>query len=75
MSPLSHARYSREEERRLREDLDAGRPPVCPRCETPLEARPVPPQAGVPYVRRRIWYVCGACGGSLVVDRSRRPRE
>lgn len=58
----------------MREDLDAGQPAVCPRCATPLEARQVPPRAGVSYVRRRVWYVCGGCGGSLVVDRPRRPR-
>lgn len=62
-------RYDRDEERALRDRLARGEPARCPRCETKLERRSVPPREGVAYVRRRDWYVCGRCGGTLVVDK------
>ena len=43
----------------------------CPRCGARLETRDVPPRAEVSYVRDRVWLLCGACGGSAVLDRRR----
>lgn len=44
---------------------------ACPHCEAPLEQRSVSPRSDVSYVRERLWLICGACGRSAVLDRSR----
>jgi hypothetical protein len=68
---MPRARFSREQERRLKTALATGLRPSCPLCGTALERREVPPSSAVAYVRHRDLYVCGGCGASLVVDRSR----
>jgi hypothetical protein len=47
----------------------------CPRCGGALETRDVPPRSEVSYVRDRVWLLCGACGGSAVLDRRRIDRS
>jgi len=51
--------------------LAGGERPRCPRCETPMSRRDVPPRGEVSYVRDRIWLLCGSCGGTAVLDRRR----
>jgi DNA-directed RNA polymerase subunit RPC12/RpoP len=72
---VSRTRYTRDEEARLEERLTGGGAALCPRCGIPLERHDVTPSQTVSYVRRRALYVCGRCGGSLVVDRTREPRD
>ena len=63
--------YTTEEEARIVDALRGGDRPSCPRCGQRLESRNVPPRAGVAYVRRRLWLLCGGCRRSFVVDRRR----
>ena len=72
---MGHRPFVREEEERLRARLESGEEARCPRCDEPLETRPIEPSAAVSYVRRRILYLCGSCGGSLVVERHRRATD
>lgn len=41
---------------------------LCPRCTTPLDARPVLPGEAVSYVRRRIVVACPRCRGHGALD-------
>lgn len=50
----------------------AGRPLLCPRCATPLDARPVHPPETVSYVRSRLVVVCPGCRGHGALDLPRR---
>ena len=62
--------YTRIERHALEHGVARGRLD-CPRCGARLETRDVPHRAEVSYVRDRVWLLCGACGGSAVVDRRR----
>ena len=68
------ANYTPAEEQEVIRSLREGRAAACPRCGAVLERREVPPREGVPYVRDRLWLVCGTCARSVVVD-ARRTRE
>jgi hypothetical protein len=68
---MESANYSREEEERLARALRAGEPAACPRCGETLARSEVPPRAGLPYVRDRVWLACAPCHRSLVLDRRR----
>jgi ribosomal protein S27AE len=63
------ARYDREQEAALRARLARGETAICPRCGERMVRRAIPQPEAVSYVRHRDWYVCGTCGGGLVVDR------
>ena len=58
-----------KEEEKLREALESGDNPECPRCGSRLASCPVPPRADVAYVRNRILLQCGSCGFKIAIDR------
>lgn len=60
--------YTRTELSGLRTDVAAGRAVRCPRCSVELARRPVPPNADVAYVRRRVWWVCPECKRSAILE-------
>ena len=62
--------FTPEERRALEAALGRGER-GCPRCGGALDTQDVPPRREVSYVRHRVWLVCGACGGTAVVDRKR----
>jgi ribosomal protein S27AE len=62
--------YSPDERHRLEHGIARGER-LCPRCGGALDVRDVPPRSEVSYVRDRVWLLCGACGGSVVMDRRR----
>jgi hypothetical protein len=64
----ARATYTGEQRRFLEAETARGRTPACPECGGVLAAAPVEPPPGVPYVRRRVWIVCGACRRSAAVD-------
>jgi hypothetical protein len=57
------------EERLLKEALDGGKPPLCPRCRSAMVRRDVRPRADVSYVRDRIWLTCERCRRTAVLER------
>lgn len=65
---MSHS-YKPEEEASLRHALKQGHPLHCPKCGSPLRARPVLRPPLVSYVRDRVLLECDACGRRAVVDR------
>ena len=58
-----------EEEAALRRKLAEGGPLICPRCQGPLHANPVPPRSDVAYVRNRVILDCESCEFRVVLDR------
>ena len=62
------ASFTAAERRALTAALAAGEAPVCPGCETRLDAREVERPRSVSYVRRRVWLLCPACRRSGAVD-------
>ncbi len=62
-----------DEVERIRAALISGSDAVCTRCEGRLDRTDVSPRSDVPYVRDRIWLICGNCGATLVMDRPKRP--
>jgi DNA-directed RNA polymerase subunit RPC12/RpoP len=65
--------FSRDERRRLLEEMAGGRPVRCPRCGGALERTDVPPRGDVAYVRDRVWLLCAECSRTVVLDQERRP--
>ncbi|HZD04091.1 MAG TPA: hypothetical protein VE173_04210 [Longimicrobiales bacterium] len=66
---MDPSNYTPAEERRIVEAVSGGETPPCPRCGGAFQETDVPPRRDVPYVRHRLWLVCGRCRRSLVVDR------
>jgi len=64
-----HKGATPHEERALREQLEEGVPPECPRCKTVLATTLVPPRSDVSYVRNRVLLMCGSCDMKVVLDR------
>lgn len=67
--PHSADPFTEAERRALGMDLRTGKALVCPRCETRLDRRSVPPRRDVSYVRDREWVNCPSCHRSAVLDR------
>jgi transposase-like protein len=65
--------YTRAEEAALRRVAVDGGVPLCPRCGDPLQRRRIRPREEVAYVRRRSWWLCGACQRGLVIDERKLP--
>lgn len=68
---MSHAAepLTEAERRSLGAALRAGQSLSCPRCETLLDRREVPPRKDVSYVRDRVWVNCPKCHTTAVLDR------
>ena len=75
MKDEERARYTADEERRIRRDAEADRIPECPRCAVPMTARAIGGGSfGLGYARRREWLICGECRRSVIFDRKRGTR-
>ena len=59
-----------KEEEAMRESLERGETPECPRCETLLRITPVPPRSDLSYVRNRAVLTCESCGLRIALDRN-----
>jgi hypothetical protein len=76
MRAEDRARYTAEEERRIRQDAENERVPSCPRCDAPMSSRPIGGGSfGLGYARRREWLICGVCRRSVIFDRKRGTRN
>jgi len=60
---------NQREEEAIREQLEGGRSPECPRCGTLFRITPVPPRPDVSYVRNRVLFLCESCGLKVALDR------
>ena len=69
------ARYSPEEEQRIRVAFAHGEEPVCPRDGGHLTARAIGGGSfGLGYARRREWLLCPQCHRSALFDLKRGTR-
>jgi hypothetical protein len=70
------AQYEAAEQRRIREALVKGEPPLCPRCEVAMTQRPIGGGSfGLGYARRREWLICPQCHRSAIFDVKRGTRN
>jgi len=70
------AQYEAAEQRRIREALARGEPPMCPRCEVAMTQRPIGGGSfGLGYARRREWLICPQCHRSAIFDVKRGTRN
>jgi hypothetical protein len=56
------------EEQALRDQVSQGAA-QCPRCDSVLTMKPIPPRTDVAYVRDRVLLTCSECEIRVVVDR------
>jgi transposase-like protein len=67
--------FSLEEERRVREAFTMGAAVECPRCGVPMRRREIGGGSfGLGYARRREWFLCPSCRGSVLFDAERGTR-
>jgi hypothetical protein len=70
------ARYSSEEEHRIRDAFARGEEPVCPRDGGKLTARSIGGGSfGLGYARSRKWLICPSCKRSVIFDQKRGTRN
>jgi len=70
------ARYSPEEEQRIRDVFARGEEPVCPRDGGRLTARSIGGGSfGLGYARKREWLICPTCKRSVIFDQKRGTRN
>ena len=63
------AQYTTEEQKRIRDEYAAGRPPACPRDGAAMTLRSIGGGSfGLGYARRREWLICPACRRSVIFD-------
>lgn len=63
------ARFTAAEERQLREAVQGGALPACPRCAVPMTRRPIGGGSfGLGYHRQREWLLCPSCRRSAIFD-------
>jgi hypothetical protein len=69
------ARYSPEEEQRIRDTFARGEEPVCPRDGGKLTSRSIGGGSfGLGYARFRQWLICPTCKRSVIFDQKRGTR-
>jgi hypothetical protein len=69
------ARYSPEEEQRIRDTVAHGEEPVCPRDGGKLTTRSIGGGSfGLGYARSRQWLICPTCKRSVIFDQKRGTR-
>ena len=70
------ARYSPEEEQRIRDTFAHGEEPVCPRDGDKLTSRSIGGGSfGLGYARSRQWLICPTCKRSVIFDQKRGTRN
>jgi hypothetical protein len=71
-----HAQFEPDEQKSLRDQVVAGRTPVCPRDGSPMTARSIGGGSfGLGYARRREWLICPTCRRSVIFDLKRGTRN
>lgn len=69
------ARYTPDEERGLRDAVQRGTLPDCPRCAVVMTRRPIGGGSfGLGYHRQREWLLCPSCKRSAIFDVKRGTR-
>lgn len=69
------ARYTADEEKTLREGLQRGELPDCPRCVVRMTQRAIGGGSfGLGYRRQREWLLCPQCHRSVIFDVKRGTR-
>ena len=70
------AQYDLDEQRKLREQVARGEPPMCPRCSVQMSERSVGGGSfGLGYARKREWLICPSCRRSALFDVERGTRN
>lgn len=63
------ARFTADEEKVMRESLQAGELPDCPRCAVRMTRRSIGGGSfGLGYHRQREWLLCPSCRRSAIFD-------
>lgn len=71
-----HAQFEPAEQRAIRDALEAGEAPVCPRDGAAMTVRAIGGGSfGLGYARRREWLICPRCRRSAIFDRRRGTRN
>ena len=69
------ARFTAAEEQAIRDTVQRGGTPPCPRCEVPMTRRPIGGGSfGLCYQRQREWLLCAQCRRSVIFDVKRGTR-
>ncbi|WP_373058762.1 hypothetical protein [Gemmatimonas sp.] len=69
------ARYTSAEERAMRETVQSGEIPLCPRCAVLMTQRAIGGGSfGLGYHRQREWLLCPQCRRSVIFDVKRGTR-
>ena len=69
------ARFTSAEEKALRETVQGGALPLCPRCAVRMTQRPIGGGSfGLGYHRQREWLLCPQCRRSVIFDVKRGTR-
>lgn len=72
---MTHAQYTADEQRSVREAFANGERPLCPRCEAVMTQRPIGGGSfGLGYRRQREWLICPQCHRSVIFDVKRGTR-
>ena len=75
MTDSEQASYTADEERDIRNALNGGNKPTCPRDGSVLTLRDIGGGSfGLGYARRRQWLLCPECRRSVIFDRERGTR-
>lgn len=70
------AQFEAAEQQAIRDEVAAGRKPVCPRDGTPMTTRSIGGGSfGLGYARRREWLICPQCRRSVIFDIKRGTRN
>jgi hypothetical protein len=70
------ARYSPEEEQRIKDTVARAEEPTCPRDGGKMTARSIGGGSfGLGYARSRQWLICPTCKRSVIIDQKRGTRN
>jgi hypothetical protein len=70
------AQYDEAEQRTIRQAVDDGAVPRCPRCDVAMTTRELGGGSfGLGYARRREWLICPGCRRSAIFDTRRGTRN
>jgi hypothetical protein len=70
------AQYDAPEQQLIRDAVDAGTIPECPRCAVKMNRRAIGGGSfGLGYARQRDWLICPRCHRSAIFDRKRGTRN
>lgn len=74
--PITHAQFTADELKTIRDVFLTGATPDCPRCDVHLTRRPIGGGSfGLGYARQREWLICPKCHRSAIYDIKRGTRN